>query len=236
MRHLLTGLFGLILTVSAAAQQPAANPSAAAPEVPAAKPVITMQEPLVGDHWTYEIRDLITGQISETATVVITDVTPAEVSVRSSIQGSVQRADRDVIAVYDRSWNLKSSGVWKHSPNDGLGIKSSLQVGATWTFRSDDIGTSERGTSHFKRTGNSKTVGQEKITTKAGTFDTFKIETTYSTQRTDDPGTKNETTIQTWYAPAINRWVKRVRTSRTNKLLRTNTSNELVDYGRKGQP
>jgi hypothetical protein len=80
--------------------------------------------------------------------------------------------------------------------------------------------------------GHFKSVGQETVTTKAGTFETLKIETTSSTRNVNDPTRKNEAESQTWYAPAIDHWVKRTFVSRTDKRLTQNNTLELTEYGR----
>jgi hypothetical protein len=191
------------------------------------KPVTQMEEPLPGDYWTYEIRDEITGTVSAIRTNVVTEVTPTEISMRYSIQGTSNGG----FNIYDRSWNLKSTGPWKYSPNDGSGIRTPLAVGKTWSFQSDDVNAGNGNIG--KRSGNSKVVGQETLTTRAGTFETFKIETSYTIRGVKDPTSKTEVTAQTWYAPAIDHWVKRLFVSRTDKRLRVNNTLELVEYGRK---
>ena len=193
-----------------------------------AKAVVVMEEPLPGDHWTYEVRDEITGKISATREFVVTDVSPKEISLRVKNLG----ASNEGFNVSDRSWNLVSAGQWKYSPNDGTGIQTPLAVGKTWTFQSNDINTGEGF--GWNRSGKSKIVGQETMTTKAGTFETFKIETTYSSRNIKDPTRKEEIVMETWYAPAIDHWVKRTFVSRVEKHLRVSNTIELVEYGRKG--
>lgn len=192
-----------------------------------AKPVTQMEEPVPGDYWTYEIRDEITATITGTRINVVTEVTPAEISTRFTMQGTSNGG----FNIYDRSWNLISSGPWKYSPNDGSGIRTPLAVGKSWSFQSDDVNAGNGNIG--KRSGNSKVVGQETLTTRAGTFETFKIETSCSIRNVKDPTRKIEITAQTWYAPAIDHWVKRVFVSRTDKHLRVNNTLELVEYGRK---
>ena len=223
-------LIGVSLIATSALAQQADTKAPVDPVQADPAKIIAMDQPMPGDHWTYEVHDEITGRKTGTRTLVVTDVTPNEISVRFSFQGS----DRTGFNIYDRSWNLKSRDPWKYSPNDGLGIKSPLQVGATWTFKSDDINNTAGATGIWKRIGSSKVVGQETLTTKAGTFETFKIETTYSTRRPNDANNLNEMTVQTWYAPAIDHLVKQTFVTRTNKLLRDNNTIELVEYGRKG--
>ena len=91
---------------------PQANaPASAAPaaSTEASKPVVAMEEPRPGDHWTYEVRDEITGTVSATRTSVVTEVTPAEISTRVNTLG---KPDPGQI-VFDRSWNILISGSWK---------------------------------------------------------------------------------------------------------------------------
>jgi hypothetical protein len=213
---------------SAFAQQtpPPAPPQEAAPAQPD-KPVVPMEEPRPGDHWTYEIRDEITGAITATRENVVTEVSPTEISVRFKRLGSSDEG----LNVYDRSWNLVEAAPWRYSPNDGTGVQLPLAVGKTWPVRANNVNNTSGAS--WKRSGTSKVVGQESIQTKAGTFDTFKIETTYVAKNVKDPTRDEEITSQTWYAPAIDHWVKRVVAVRATKHLRTNNSIELVDYGRK---
>lgn len=212
-------LVGMLCLLSGSAFAQAAPASAGA--------IVPMEEPLPGDYWTFEIRDEITGKINYVRTFVITEVTPSEISVRSTDAG---KTDGD-LNVYDRSWNLKSRSSWKWQPHDGSGIKSPLKIGDTWRFQGDDVNPGKGRI--WKRSGQAKVVGQETVTTKAGTFDTFKIETTISRHPTNDPTRKREVVWQTWYAPAINHWVKRTFVVRENKHLATDTRYELTEYGRR---
>jgi hypothetical protein len=210
-----------LVATSASAQQP---PSAT-PETP--KPVIPMEEPHPGDNWTYEIRDEITGKVTATRENVVTEVTPSEISVRFKILTT----DKGGLAVYDHSWNTMREGTWRYSPHDGSGIQSPLEVGKTWPVKTNNINSANG--SIWKRSGTSKVVGQESITTKAGTFDTFKIETTFTGTNVNNPTMKNEVTSLTWYAPAIDHWVRRTFVSRANKRLNIDNVIELTEYGRK---
>jgi hypothetical protein len=226
IRWLLIVWFGALST-GAAAQQAAVSDPGTSAEPSAA--IVAMEEPLQGDHWTYDTRDEITGKIKETRVLTVTDVTPTEIAVRYSITGT----DRSGMLVCDRTWNVKNADSMKYLPHSGLGIIAPLKVGTVRDFKVEQINT-EKGIT-WKWSGVSKISGQEKVTTKAGTFDTFKIETTYSFYRLTDPGRKSETVLQTWYAPAIDHWVKRVTLSRTDKLLRLNETSELVEYGRRAK-
>jgi hypothetical protein len=225
-RIALVGIFILIAT-GAAAQQADRDSSPVPPTFAELPTVLAMEEPQAGDHWAFETRDEITGKLTGPQTTTVTEVTPTEISVRFSMSGI-----DGGFSVYDRSWNLKSGGIWKYSPNDGMGIKPPLRNGASWAVKSEAV-YSEHGIV-WARNGSSKILVQEKIMTKAGLFDTYLIETTFSLRRsTEISNNKTEVTSRTWYAPAIDHWVRRTFVARTDGHVRTNNTLELVAYGRK---
>lgn len=227
MRMLLIPLLCLSGPMAFAQSAPSANTPAAAPsaETAPATPV-SMEEPRPGDHWTYEIHDQISGKLVNKRTDTITDVKPTEIAISYT-----NDKEKTGFQVYDRNWNAKTANAMKYVPNSGLGVVQPLKVGASWAFKVDQI-NAEKGFS-WKWAGKSNVSAEEKITTKAGTFDTFKIETVYSFFPVNNPGRKSETTMQTWYAPSVDHWVMRTTTVRTDNLVRTNSKVELVAYGRK---
>jgi hypothetical protein len=215
-----------------ASAQQSPNPAAPAAPSPQAAPMPpnteeTMEDAMPGDHWTYETRDEITGDVKSTVTYVVTDVTATAVSVRLNILGNPNAG----FLGYDRSWNLTSDANWRYSPNDGTGVRLPLAVGRTWSFQSNGVHSAQGVT--FKRSGTSKVVGRESIATKAGNFDAFKIETSISLRNANDPTKKYASTTQTWYVPEIDHWVKRVSTLRMDGQVRDSSSVELVEFGRK---
>jgi hypothetical protein len=216
-------LFTVVFTTAALAQ-------AAAPEnnPPAAASLSSsMEPPLMGDHWTYELRDEITGTLKSTIVNVITKVSPDDIDIRTETVGTAGYG----YIVYDHSWNVKDTGTWKYFPGDGSGVKTPLKVGTNWIFESSD--TYAARAISTKRTGASKVVAQETVTTAAGTFDTFRVETTATVRSANDPVNKFALTMTTWYAPSVDHWVKRMSKVTVNDHLQQNTSLELVAYGRR---
>jgi hypothetical protein len=206
-------------------------PAAWAQPAPASetlKAVVPMEEPRPGDSWTYEIRDEITGKIIATRENVVTEVTPTAIGVRFRKVGA---SSEEGFSVYDRSWNVVQARPWRYSPHDGSGIQSPLAVGKTWPVQTNNINSANGNV--WRRSGTSKVIGEESVTTKAGTFDTFKIETRFTGTNVNNPTLKNEVTSLTWYAPAIDHWVRRTFVSRVNRHLQINNVIELVEYGRK---
>jgi hypothetical protein len=212
------------LTQTAPAQPP---PAAAAPAPESSNSPESMEDAQTGDHWTYELRDEITGDIKSTITNTVTDVSAAEISTRIAALGNSNPGYQN----FDRSWNLIYNGTWRFTPNDGTGVKTPLAVGKTWSFKATDL-NSTAGIS-WRRSGTAKVVAQESVTTRAGTFDTFKIETTIKVQNANDPTKKVELVQETWYAPVVDHWVKRTAVSRADGRVREKTTIELVEYGRR---
>jgi hypothetical protein len=229
LRSIFLATIGLLATASLLpAQTPReAPPAASSPAAEAAASPEPMEDLQLGDHWTYEFRDDITGEIKSTITNTVTDISGSEVSTRIAQLGTPNSGHQ----TFDRFWNMTNSGIWRYTPNDGTGIRPPLAVAKTWSFKSSDF-NSTAGVG-WKRSGTAKVVAQESVTTRAGTFDTFKIETSFQIQNVNDPTKKMQVVQQTWYAPAINHWVKRSLTSRAEGRVREKNTVELVEYGRR---
>lgn len=219
-----TIIFSVLALATAAIAQTSSSESNQSTTVDSSN---SMDPPQVGDHWTYEVRDEITGTLKFTTVNIVTQVTSGDIAVRGENLGN----PGFIYLVYDHSWNLKDNSVWKYSPGDGSGIKAPLKVGSNWNFQSTDVYTA-RGLS-YKRSGSAKVVAQETITTAAGTFDTFKIETVATSRNANDPTKKSDLLSTTWYASSVDHWVKRVSRFTLNGHVDEDFSFELIDYGRR---
>jgi len=221
----------LPLLARAQSDTPENKPAATPPAVssPSGEPSDSpaMEEPMVGDHWTYEVHDEITGTLRNTSTETITDMTPTEISLRTELVGGAGAT----YFVYDRLWNMKNSATWKYVPNDGAGVKLPLKVGSTW--KAQDTALFGGRSTTERRSVSSRVVGEETITTDAGTFHAFKIETSVLARNIHDPTKKSEATMTSWYAPAIDHWVKRIVKVDANGHVTQNISVVLVDCGRR---
>jgi hypothetical protein len=182
---------------------------------------------LPGDRWVYEVTDEVTGDIKQTTTIVVLDVSEKEINTRWSARGAA--GARQV--VFDRNWSRIDDAVWKYTPSDGTGIKLPLRLGKDWRF--EGKGTHFQNGTAFSITGQSKVVGSEKLTTSAGTFDTFKIETNMRQINANDQTKGSTVTSTLWYAPSINRWVRKTYKLQVEGRLRESQTEELTDYSRK---
>jgi hypothetical protein len=226
-RYVFLATISLLAMATSLQAQPASPPTTSPPAVETPNGPLAMEDPQTGDHWTYEVRDDITGDVKSTTTYTVTEASSTDVSIRFSILGNANFG----LQIFDHSWNLTNNGIWRYSPSDGTGIRTPLAADKSWTIKGTDFNT----TTGFgwKRTGTSKVIARESITTRAGTFDTFKIETSLQFQAMNDPTKKYTGVLQTWYAPAIDHWVKRTYVSRFDGHVREKNTNELVEYGRR---
>ena len=182
---------------------------------------------LPGDRWVYEVMDEITGDLKLTTTVVVVDVSEKEINTRVSTRGAA--SPRQI--VFDRAWSRIDDNVWKYRPSDGTGIQTPLQVGKEWRF--ENKATHFQNGTALSTTGQSRVVGAEKVATSAGTFDTLKVETTMRQVNSNDQTKAATVTAALWYAPSINRWVRRTYKVQIEGRLRESQTEELTDYSRK---
>jgi hypothetical protein len=160
----------------------------------------------VGDRWTYDQREFV---------------------IRITTRGKAGSS----IRVYDHDWNLIDRGDFKFKPNSGGGIKPPLAVGKEWRSEAEIRSTQ----SNYVATASvaAKVTAQETITTPAGTFETFKIESQRREVNSADPSKSSENQNTDWYAPQINYWVRRLLVTRVQKHITSNFSEELTSFGRK---
>jgi hypothetical protein len=185
-----------------------------------------MQQLAVGDHWSYDLTDEISGEIKQKQTATITELSAKEITVRTELASSSKVG----IAIYDTSWNVIKNSSERFSPNDGSGIQLPLEVDKSWNVESNWVGIN--GTV-WKKTGRSRVAGKETIKTKAGEFDSFVIESKFSVQNTTDRTRKIEAEVRTWYSPIVNHWVKRASLVRVSGHVLQNNVLELRSYGRR---
>lgn len=195
---------------------------------PAAKPNAgdTTVTPAAGDYWTYDAIDQITGKTTS-VTFIVTDETPSAIAVRRTVDG---KPETTANTVYTRSWSVLNNGVWHFKPDDGTGIELPLSVGKSWPIHGSSV-NSLRGFTR-QRLGSAKVVAQERLTTKAGVFSTYKIQTSWIARDTHNPTLRLQYELVTWFAPAIDHWAKRITTLRTEGLLREKTELVLTKWGR----
>jgi hypothetical protein len=179
----------------------------------------------IGDRWSYDIKDDLTGDLRRAITLVVVEINDKEITARVTARGK----DRPQTVVYDLGWGRIDDGVWKVRPS-GIGIKTPLQIGKEW--RSDANAVNSQTGVVLRTTGVAKVVAQEQVTTLAGTFDTFRVDMTVRMINTKDQTRSENWTFVNWYAPAVNRWVRKKSEWRSEGRLRDSFSEELIEYSR----
>ena len=178
----------------------------------------------VGDRWAYDVKDGFTGDPRPTFTVVVVEVTDKEITTRVTVRGKFP-----ITQVFDRDWGGIDDGALRLSPS-GIGIKTPLEVGNEW--RSDATGMNVQSGESFRAMGAAKVVGQEQVTTPAGPFDTFRVDQTVRLVNSRDQTKSQIWTFAVWYAPAVNRWVRKKTEARFEGRLRESSWQELTQYWR----
>ena len=181
----------------------------------------------VGDQWTYDTKDEITGATTRTYTATVTEINPKEIVTHLTFRGS----NGTGLVAFDHDWNRTKNGLVEYKPHDGQGIQLPLAVGKEW--RLEFFSTNTKTGVNMKASNLSKVVAQETITTPAGTFDTFKIERQVKEYNTADPSRSREAQVTLWYAPQINHWARRTIVDRVEKRIRSNQTDELIEFTRK---
>ncbi|HKD27218.1 MAG TPA: hypothetical protein VKC66_15115 [Xanthobacteraceae bacterium] len=180
----------------------------------------------VGDRWVYDTKDEITGFPKATYSHVVTEVSPKEIVVSLTFRGQ----NNSSLMVYDHNWNRIEQPNAKFRPNDGQGIRLPLAVGKEWRAEYEARATQTGATS--KGSVVNKVVGQETVTTPAGTFDTFKIESRIQNINTADPSQSYQYENVMWFAPQLNHWVRRKLVTKIRNRTTQSTSEELTDFSR----
>src|SRR5262245_14074213 len=181
----------------------------------------------VGDRWSYDRKDDLTGDLRQAVTFVAAEISQKEITTRVSVRGK----DRAQTIIFDLDWGRIDDDLWKYRPSDLLGIKKPLQIGKQW--RTEGITTNIKTSDAFQTPSMVKVAAHEQITTTAGAFDTFQIELTVRLVNTMDQTKSTTLNVVTWYAPAINRWVKKKTEVRADGRLRDSNLEELTEFARR---
>ena len=181
-----------------------------------------------GDQWSYNLTDDVTGDLKATYTYVVSDIDDKVIVTRVN---KIGQDGAPGSATFDTHWNLIDDNLWKRKPHDGTGINGPLKAGSEW--RSTSTAQNSKVGMVLRSTSKSKVIGEEEVTTQAGTFSTFKIVIEVQQANTADQSRRSTSTITMWYAPAVNRWVKRSALTRIGGHTTDQSTLELVDYSKK---
>jgi hypothetical protein len=181
----------------------------------------------VGDRWTYETKDAATGDIRYAFTLIVAEITDKEITIRVNFRSK----DRPRTIVFDPKWGIVDDGILKYRPASYLGIRTPLNVGKEWRSETN-VANSQTGNA-FRASTVTRVVAAEQVATAAGTFDTFRVEADVEQVNSKDATKASRMKHVFWYAPAVNRWVKKTFEMRFGGRLRDSTVDELTEYSRK---
>jgi hypothetical protein len=86
---------------------------------------------------------------------------------------------------------------------------------------------------HLTVAGTAKVLAEETITTRAGSFDAFEIETAVHIYEPNITTQSGDMIFTSWYAPSIDHWVKRTAKVLHNGAVTKEIEAEVVAYGRR---
>jgi hypothetical protein len=193
-------------------------------------PTDGMSEVAIGDYWLYRVRDEIAGKLVGTRKIIVIDISGDQVATRvvnsgRSVAGAV---------LFDKSWNVLRNGPNRYSPSSGTGIQSPLKLNAEWNATADEV-NDDNGTV-WSINVDSRVTGLESVTTNAGTFESYTIETTWDGRTEKDPAASRQLSIRTSFSPEVNHWIRRNIVERVDGSVVSNETMELLKYGRKDAP
>jgi hypothetical protein len=181
----------------------------------------------VGSFWNYVNTDEIKGTKSILETT-LTEVNGDERVIRPNLRGQ----NPGNVMVSDKNWNVVESGAYKYHPNNGQGIPEPLQIGSKLNVNVTFSMQSAAGWSKPRPLSvEAEIVSAETISTKAGEFETYRVEITSRLHGSPTtPLSVNELKIVGWFSPKIDHFVRTQTESRTDGHLIAKNSSELIEY------
>jgi hypothetical protein len=175
----------------------------------------------VGSYWNYTLTD----EIKNTKSLLQLTLTEIKDDQR------VVKQNNSVL-VYDENWNLIEGGAWKTEPHLGDGLPDGpLEVGAQSTAEATtSVQLSSGWTDPEPINCEQKITAAETVTTKAGKFDTYRVEDTCKFSNPAQPLTVIESKTTLWFSPRVDHYVKAQFEQRSDGRLAVKTNQELIQY------
>ena len=150
--------------------------------------------------------------------LTVTEVTANEIYVRHRWTAAKTQQESSALVTFDRNWRMKEDGARRDMPpNDATGIPDGLAVNKSWNYTRKVTNLSPP--QDFKFTGSGKVAAWEEVTLPNGaSYDAYRIEFTEAATPVVNNRKLEFKTVE-WYAPSINRYVKRTWESRQNGKL-----------------
>jgi Caspase domain len=201
-----------------------ASPVSARSATPVQIKAIPAPRLAIGDTWTHQVIDLLSGSVKSRYTLTLTSETAKEW--------------RFGDFVTDRAWNLlhtprkRSTEKWEKWTPKRPQYDFPLQPGKTWT----ESAQKDSDVSSSQLTLSFKVIRQERVIVPAGIFDTLRVEGTSkyrSTRKKDGTTGEGTGTHRYWFSPAAGRFVAyEYEETNWKGVVYKKERDELVSYRR----
>lgn len=200
---------------------------------PDVAPVVDKIDVKPGDRWTYQVIDDVTGDTKSTAVHTVTEIRNKTFSVQSVFTPYGQSVGTTTLQVFDDQWKLLEDSIWTRDPADpSTGIQLPLKVGAQW--KTHFITTKKTPPeAHLNVEAITKVVAYEPVMLKFNTYDAFKLEVNEALTNSAAPSSVITIKSTMWFAPSVNRYVKRMTEARVNDRLQSRNLELLTVYARR---
>jgi len=203
-------------------------PASAVSAPPSATPVqikgIPVPRLAIGDTWTHQVIDLLSGSVKSRYTLTLTSETAKEWRFGNFVT--------------DRTWNLlhtprtRTTEKWEKWTPRRPQYDFPLQPGKTWT----ESAQKDSDASLSQVTFTFKVIRQERVIVPAGIFDTLRVEGTSkyrSTRKKDGTSGEGVGTHRYWFSPAVGRFVAyEYEETNWKGVVYKKERDELVSYRR----
>jgi hypothetical protein len=195
-------------------------------------PAVAAIEVHKGDEWQYVARDAVTGNMTATTDIVVTAVDRNEIDVRVQTRDPRTFAESTFGSAFDRRWRkrMDSGGTDFSGFQDSWGVPEKLEVGTSWEyhyeFRPEGFPMTARIVGHGEVSGKELIVADNDVS-----YDCYRIEYNEASALALANG-RFEVRVTVWFAPEVNRYVRRDVEVRQGSLLVQSTIETLSDYVR----
>lgn len=183
-----------------------------------------------GDEWIYLTQDTLTGESLSEVEVVVVDRQAGEIDVRLRVTDPRTGAVRVGAATFDPFWRrMPDDSDSGQGTQDSWGLRPGLRVGDDWNY--DFERPLSGGPIKMRWIGHGEALAVEPIDLPNGsTVEAVKIE---FFERPAVARYRFEMHVVEWFAPEINRYVRReIETRQAGKIVES-TSEILQDYVRR---
>ncbi len=176
----------------------------------------------IGDIWKYRSIDGYTDEIKLEFTHRIVKMNDKEII----IQIKNKNISAQKLQFLTREWNPVDIDGTKFEPFYPE-YKFPMSVGATWNQEFKSLDNHGSSYSSFVK---AKIVALEKVVVPAGTFEAYRIERDIEVRSGNADADTTKAHIITWYAPAVNKFVRRESLTFSNGRERSKEVCELLEY------